>query len=229
MGRLQECAQRVERLGRLVQVTSKAGGKAQLVRATSGHGANGHRNRGTNANPERILGKRYTCTLHRPVIAIGGLTLRHAQILLRLTTKERQCILRWIPRTHMVGREVYVSKSPLIRPMPYRRLGEASHPGPIVRMPGDGHCLYHALGWWADKPQAQIRARIAEVPEHTWKALFPWDNGDALRTFKEETLNRHCWGGADQIAVAAALWKVRVTVRTSFGDQVYGNGANWYL
>ena len=96
-------------------------------------------------------------------------------------------------------------------------------------MPGDGHCLYHALGWWADKPQAQIRARIAEVQEHTWKALFPWDNGDALRTFKEETLNPHCWGGADQIAVAAALWKVRVIVRTSFGDQVYGNDANWYL
>lgn len=27
------------------------------------------------------------------------------------------------------------------------RVGEASHPGSVVRMPGDGRCLYHALGW----------------------------------------------------------------------------------
>ena len=209
MGRLQECIQRVERLGRLVQVTSKAGSRPQLEqRAAAAQGTGDHFNNGTNANAERILGKRYTYTPHRPIIAIGGLTLRNTRTLLMLDSKERQCTLLWIPMTCLAWCNACVSKVPLIRPMPYRRLGEASHPGPIVRMPGDGHCLYHALGWWADKPQAQIRARIAEVPEHTWKALFPWDNGNALCTFQEETLSPHVWGGADQIAVAAAIWKV---------------------
>ena len=230
MGRLQECIQRVERLGRLVQVTSKTGSRPQLARrATATQGTDDHSSRGTAANAERIHGKRRTYTIHRPVVAIGGLSLRHDLTMRRFHLRRLQSTLLWIPITTISGRDPCTPKSTLIRPVPYRRIGEASHPGPTIRMPGDGHCIYHALGWWADKPQAQVRSRIAEVQEHTWKALFPWDNGDALRNFKAETLNPHCWGGADQIAVAAALWKVRVTVRTSFGDQVYGNGANWYL
>ena len=175
-------------------MTREADGKAQLVRATSGHGANGHRSSGIHANAERILGKRYTYTLHRPIIAIGGLTLRNTRTLLMLDSKERQCTLLWVPITCLVWCNAFVSKAPLIRPMPYRRLGEASHPGPIVRMPGDGHCLYHALGWWAGKPQAQVRASIAGVADHTWYTLFPWDNGNALRTFQEETRNPQIWG-----------------------------------
>ena len=209
MGRLQECIQRVERLGRLVQVTSKSGSRPQLAqRGAAAQGTGDHFNNGTAADAERINGKRRTYPIHRPIVAIGGLSRRHAQTMRRLHLRSLQSTLLWIPITTISGRDPCTPKSTLIRPVPYRSIGEAPHPGPTIRIPGDGHCLFYALGWWADKPQAQIRFWIAEVQEHTWKALFPWDNGNALRTFQEETLNPHVWGGAGQIAVAAAIWKV---------------------
>ena len=83
-------------MGGLVQVTRAANAKGKAVRAASGRVANGHRDNGIHANAERILGKRYTYSLHRPIIAIGGLTLRNTRTLLMLDTTKRHCTLLWI-------------------------------------------------------------------------------------------------------------------------------------
>ena len=54
---------------------------------------------------------------------------------------------------------------------PYIRVGEASHPGPIVAMPGDGHCLYHALAWWAQSTANIMRHTLATTDDHSWSII----------------------------------------------------------
>ena len=116
---------------------------------------------------------------------------------------------------------------PSLRPIPYRRLGEASHPGPTIRMPGDGHCLYHSLGWWASLSQAQVRDQLARVDWDTWNTVCPWDSGSELAEFRRETRDPRIWGGALQIAVCAAIHQVSIEVHTDFGKQSFGSGQLW--
>ena len=85
---------------------------------------------------------------------------------------------------------------PSLRPIPYLRIGEASHPGPVIRMPGDGHCLYHSLGWWASLSQNQVRDQLARVDWNTWKTICPWDKGSELSDFRRETKDPTVWGGS---------------------------------
>ena len=80
------------------------------------------------------------------------------------------------------------------RPLRYLRLGEASHPGPVIRMPGDGHCLYHSLGWWTGQGQAQVRAKLAAVSAELWRDIAPWDGGQELERYQQETRNPQVWG-----------------------------------
>ena len=139
-------------------------------------------------------------------------------------------------RTGISSESMYAEKAkpcimlrPSRRPIPYRRLGEASHPGPIIRMPGDGHCLYHALGWWASLTQSQVRNQLASVDWGTWRSICPWDNGAELTEFRRETRDPSVWGGAIQIAVCAAIHQVNIEVDTDFGKQTFGNGQRWGL
>ena len=77
----------------------------------------------------------------------------------------------------------------------YLRVGEASHPGPIHTMPGDGHCLYHALGWWDRKTQSEIRRLLATIGEAEWRDICPWDDGSGRAEFVRETLDPNIWRG----------------------------------
>ena len=72
-------------------------------------------------------------------------------------------------------------------------------------MPGDGHCLYHALGWWDRKPQAEIRSLLATIGEPEWRDICPWDDVTGLAEFQRETLDPNIWGGAVQIAAMARI------------------------
>ena len=83
-------------------------------------------------------------------------------------------------------------------------------------MPGDGHCLYHALAWWATTNHIAMRNTIAEAPATLWHHICPWDNGPALRRFRQDTVDTTQWGTALQIAVCAALYQVTIDVSTPF-------------
>ena len=94
---------------------------------------------------------------------------------------------------------------------------------------GDGHCLYHALGWWDGNPQGEVRRTIAAISVAEWRDICPWDDGTALAGFQEETLNPRAWGGALQIAAMARIRGVAVLVHTDFGLQVFGQGPSWQI
>ena len=96
-------------------------------------------------------------------------------------------------------------------------------------MPGDGHCLYHSLGWWASLSQTQVRDQLARVDWDTWNAICPWDGGSELAEFRRETRDPRIWGGALQIAVCAAIHQVSIEVSTDFGKQSFGSGQLWGL
>lgn len=113
--------------------------------------------------------------------------------------------------------------------MAVTRIGEASHPGPVIPMPGDGHCLYHALGWWCNMPAMSIRQTLANIPQGLWAHLWPEDPGHSYPTYIAETLDLSVWGGQQQIVVAAHLWQVSIHVHTPFGIEVYGQGHPWHL
>ena len=116
-----------------------------------------------------------------------------------------------------------------MRPLTYIRIGEASHPGPIRSMPGDGHCLYHALGWWDGNPQGEVRRTIARISREQWSDICPWDDGSALVDFRAQTTDMGEWGGALQIAAMARIRGVAILVHTDFGLQVFGHGPSWHI
>lgn len=49
-----------------------------------------------------------------------------------------------------------------------RDIGEAPHPGPLVPMPGDGNRLLHALGYYANRTQKEVRKALASLAAHWW-------------------------------------------------------------
>ena len=134
-------------------------------------------------------------------------------------------IMSYCPRHGPALRCVYV-------PRPhgsYRRFGEASHPGPIVRMPGDGHCLYHALAWWLGGTAHALRQRLATLTEAQWNQFMPCNTPELLQQFRLETADRTQWGGALQIAAAAAMYQVSFHVHSPFGVHVIGAGTQCHL
>ena len=137
------------------------------------------------------------CSVDCCVIAIGGLTIRHMHTSGRQWQRHMRHMLLYRSWESLCvdpqGRK-HVCPGTLLRPIPFRRIGEASHPGPVVRMPGDGHCLYHALGWWAGLSQGQVRQEIANISEGLWNELCPWDNGREHKLFQRQTKDRNEWG-----------------------------------
>ena len=113
--------------------------------------------------------------------------------------------------------------------MPVTRIGEASHPGPVIPMPGDGHCLYHALVWWCHMPALAVRHMLANIPQGLWMHAWPEDPVLSYPTYIAETFDLRVWGGQQQIIVAAHLWQVRIHVHTPFGVELYGEGPPWHL
>jgi len=89
--------------------------------------------------------------------------------------------------------------------------------------------LYHARGWWDNRPQGEIKRLIAAIGEAEWRDICPWDDGTALAEFQRETLNPRIWGGAVQIAAMARIRGVAILVHTDFGLQVFGRGPAWQL
>jgi len=77
-------------------------------------------------------------------------------------------------------------------------------------MPGDGHCLYHTLGWWDSQPQSEIRRLLATIGEAEWRDICPWDDGTGRAEFSRETIDPNVWGGAVQIAAMARITGVAV-------------------
>jgi hypothetical protein len=97
-------------------------------------------------------------------------------------------------------------------------------------MPGDGHCLYHALGWWQGIGQEQVKQILADQAPQVFFSLYPWATDGACRRFANRTRNLRVWGGADQIAVASHVFGVRIQVRAPWGVEQYGQvGDTWVL
>ena len=117
----------------------------------------------------------------------------------------------------------------MLRRKPVTRIGEASHPGPILNMPGDGHCLYHALGWWARKSHIEMREILSDIAADLWQQICPWDTGPALRTYRADTRDTTQWGTALQIAACAKMFGKQIIVHTPFGPQTFGEGPKWHL
>ena len=110
------------------------------------------------------------------------------------------------------------------------RIGEASHPGPIIQMPGDGHCLYHALAWWAGTNHLHMRTELAAITATMWNEICPWDTGSALPRYRRDTSDPTQWGTALQIAACAAIRRVTIRVETPFGTLTFGDGpTHWGL
>ena len=99
----------------------------------------------------------------------------------------------------------------------YLRIGEAKVPGPIRPywesrgfslhpIPGDGQCLYAALGFHVGKTAHEVRYALLT---HLHNDLH---NGahDPHGTLRDETVAQlgdpQAWGGAAQIHLAATLW-----------------------
>jgi len=112
----------------------------------------------------------------------------------------------------------------LLRRKPVTRIGGASHPGPIINMPGDGHCLYHALGWWANKSHIEMREILSNIADDLWHQICPWDTGPALRTYRADTRDTTQWGTALQIAACAKMFGNQIIVHTPFGPQTLAKG-----
>lgn len=64
--------------------------------------------------------------------------------------------------------------SPQSHPLLGVRAKEARLSGPLVRMPGDGHRPYHALGWWSGLSAFSMRDAIADAGEPIWRDATPW-------------------------------------------------------
>lgn len=109
------------------------------------------------------------------------------------------------------------------------RLGEADHPGPVISMPGDGSCTFHALGYWAKQDQDVVRHTVAKHGVEHWDKLFPWDTGEEYADFLHTAKTPGAWGDGRHLAIASQVYKVRIKV---VGDRPYwfGNeGAVWTI
>ena len=51
---------------------------------------------------------------------------------------------------------------------------------------------------------------IGEAQNH-WKQIAPWDEGDELQGFLQNSENPKQWGNAYHIALATHVWKVQIT------------------
>ena len=96
------------------------------------------------------------------------------------------------------------------------RWGEAKKPGPNDAMlwalrngfqhfsiPGDGHCLYSAVGFHVHLDGIQVRTQMAEQLRK-WIHIF--SQADPTSVFAAQTMaeikNKQVWGGENQILVA---------------------------
>jgi hypothetical protein len=112
--------------------------------------------------------------------------------------------------------------------LPVCRIGEAKHPGPLVKIPGDGNCLYHALGWWGQLEAAAVRRQLSGMSWNAFREVVP-ETVEGYHTYIVETRTEGEWGGERQIACFAYLHCACIIVHTPFGIQRYGQGRPWHL
>lgn len=97
------------------------------------------------------------------------------------------------------------------------------HGGRIVRQPGDGSCLFHALAYGlGDCVQAtSLRARVADfMSEHPDEVIAGnplkdwvlWDSGLDTVTYAKSMRTGSRWGGAVEIAVCVQMHQIPVHV-----------------
>ena len=108
------------------------------------------------------------------------------------------------------------------------RIGEAKKPGPpceqIVKIRGDGHCAYRAIGWHLGLTHQEVRSNIISQSPRIWQCIREDDqDGSELEAFLHET-EHETWGGYAQIHVAAHIWKVCFEVRFGHIVHCFGRG-----
>ena len=101
----------------------------------------------------------------------------------------------------------------------------------VIPVPGDGHCLYHALshgGPWAEQEQRSLRMALSRHARLHKAALWPWDVDDlVIEGFLQDTQDDRVWGGELQAHVYAHMEKVQVRILQPLGfDTSYGEPTN---
>lgn len=106
-----------------------------------------------------------------------------------------------------------------------RRVSRQSHR--VVRMPGDGACLFHSLAFglhrlgYRQEDGLRIRSRVARfmydnpefkitgTPLRSWIA---WDSHVSVDSYVERLASGRVWGGAIEMAAVAEIFQVDVVV-----------------
>ena len=71
-----------------------------------------------------------------------------------------------------------------------------------LAMPKHGKFPYHCLGHHLGQQQQQIRDTMIGEAQNHWKQIAPWDEGDELQGFLQNSENPKQWGNAYHIALA---------------------------
>ena len=97
-------------------------------------------------------------------------------------------------------------------------------------MPEDGNCLYHGIGYHVGMTQRQVRQTLADMGKEHWGELCYWAQGQdqkeqEWKDFKAQTMREGVWGGALQMAVAAKVWNLQISVHHQrIPKQSFGQG-----
>ena len=111
----------------------------------------------------------------------------------------------------------------------------------IVRCPGDGNCLFHAISFSVDEPCEKVRRRIVkELHQHREKymgfftpsGLHQPRNGRDIMDLNHTTydkylvnmLNPGVWGGEMEIAAAAEVYRRPVIV---YSKSIYNENSRY--
>ena len=95
-----------------------------------------------------------------------------------------------------------------------------------VKIRGDGHCLYRAIGYCVHKTHEDTRQEIVRQTNKYWDVVRPGENLPGEKeAFLRET-QHEIWGGAMQAAMAGHIWKLKVIIHheTETGVQQYSVG-----
>ena len=108
------------------------------------------------------------------------------------------------------------------------RIGEAKKQGPqgetIVKIRGDGHCVYRAMGWHLGLTHQEVGQTLIRQEPQVWGSIREDDqDGQELEAFIHETTHE-TWGGYAQIHVAAHIWNVCFDVRFGHLVHCFGEG-----
>jgi len=114
-----------------------------------------------------------------------------------------------------------------------RRLGH--HSVRVMRMPGDGSCLFHSIAYGLNALGYQeaghtVRYRVAnfiaerpdfEITGTPLRSWVDWDSRMTVNSYASRLQAGSCWGGAIEMAACAQIFAVDLAV---YEEDYYGNG-----